>query len=84
MTKKESISKQAADLRKRSEEKVAKSINSIGEMSDEDVKMLIHDMRVYQTELEMQNEALHKSQKELSALVNSINDEVWFADSQKK
>ncbi|MEN6320096.1 MAG: PAS domain S-box protein [Syntrophaceae bacterium] len=84
MTKKESMSKQAADLRKRSEEKVAKSMNSIGEMSDEDVKMLIHDMRVYQTELEMQNEALQKSHMELSALVNSISDEVWFAGTQKK
>jgi PAS domain S-box-containing protein len=84
MTKKESKSQKAADLRKRTEKKVAKSMDSIGEMSTEEVKKLIHNLRVYQIERERQNKALRKSQMVLSTLVNSIRDEVWFADTQKK
>ena len=39
-------------------------MDGIGEMSAVEIQKLIHELHVYQIELEMQNEALQKSQTE--------------------
>ncbi|HVO66239.1 MAG TPA: GAF domain-containing protein [Syntrophales bacterium] len=65
MAKKEPRSKQTGDLRKRAEKKVRKSMDSIGKMSTDEIKKLIHELQVHQIELEMQNDALRESQLEI-------------------
>jgi len=72
MKKGTSKTKQADDLRKRAEKKIPKSIRNDRDMSDVEIKKLIHELRVHQIELEMQNEALRKSQMETAESHRSI------------
>ncbi len=49
-------------LRQRAEELLRKTRTKVATMSTEDIKTLVHELQVYQMELESQNEALHEAQ----------------------
>jgi len=54
-----------SELRQRAEAALAEkagSASDVGHLSPEDVHELIHDLRVHQIELEMQNEELRQAQ----------------------
>ena len=67
MTEKEPRSDdQAADLRRRAEEKVgANQAKAQETLSPEETRRTLHELRVHQIELEMQNEELRRTQVEL-------------------
>jgi PAS domain S-box-containing protein len=68
MTSPESPSKRAAELRKRAETKArADKAKSRETLSPEVARRALHDLRVHQIELEMQNEELRRAQEELEA-----------------
>jgi PAS domain S-box-containing protein len=57
---------QAAELRRRAEE-IVRSSKSLETLSPEETRKMLHELRVHQIELEMQNEALRRSQAKLDA-----------------
>ena len=57
----------AAGLRKRAEEKAARSPEADGNLPPEAARLALHELRVHQIELEMQNEELCRAQAELGA-----------------
>ena len=67
MAKKETSSDQAAKLRKQAEKIVREKAfpEKIDKMSPAEVKHALHELRVHQIELEMQNEELRRAQVEL-------------------
>ncbi len=67
MTKK-NLQREEADkkLRRRAEELLSKEYAGQPESSDVDTQKLIHELRVYQVELEMQNDELRQAQAELA------------------
>jgi PAS domain-containing protein len=68
MTQKKPPSKQAADLRKRAEAKARTVKAKAGEtLSPDAAGQVLHELRVHQIELEMQNEELRRAQEELEA-----------------
>ncbi len=71
MTEKETCSGKAADLRRRAEEiareKAAQSPEDLEVLSPEETRQTLHDLRVHQIELMMQNEELRRAQAELDA-----------------
>jgi PAS domain S-box-containing protein len=68
MTQKISPSKQAADLYKRAQAKArAGKVKTKEPLSPEAATRVLHDLRVHQIELEMQNEELRRAQEELEA-----------------
>lgn len=71
MKNKDDRTEQTAILRRQAEEiareKAFKSPRNPEEMSLEETRQILHDLRVHQIELEMQNEELRRSQQELDA-----------------
>ncbi len=55
----------AAELRKRAEAKITSELSGIAFFSPDDAKRIIHELRVHQIELELQNEELRLTQLEL-------------------
>ena len=68
MTEKENRSDQAADLRRRAEEKAkADEDKALDTLPPVEARQVLHELRVHQIELEMQNEELRRAQAELEA-----------------
>jgi PAS domain S-box-containing protein len=67
------------DLRRRAEERVAAEGISPEELSPDQAARLIHDLRVYQIELEMQNDELRRSQAEIEESRSKYADLYDFA-----
>ena len=66
----------AQTLRKRAEAKVATGNKPFTDMSASEMSMLIHELRIHQVELEMQNEELRKSQAETERSRKAYQD-LW-------
>ncbi|MFA6291080.1 MAG: PAS domain S-box protein [Victivallales bacterium] len=65
MTGKKGIPGEVSELRKRAEMKARQSPENLNAMTPEETQCLIHELRVHQIELEMQNEELRRVQTEL-------------------
>ena len=78
MAKEKEIASEVSSLRKRAEEIDRKKTSRIPEnmknLSPKEMKQLLHELRVHQIELEMQNEAMRTSQAELEATRMSYFD----------
>jgi two-component system cell cycle sensor histidine kinase/response regulator CckA len=68
-----------AALRQRAEEVLQRQPEKLREMPPEDIQHLIHELQVHQIELEMQNEELHRTQRELEASRDRYSDLYDFA-----
>lgn len=66
-------------LRERAEEMLKAPHADIDEMSMEDVRGLLHELRVHQIELEIQNENLRESQVDLAQSRDRYSDLYEFA-----
>lgn len=71
-------SNRAHDLRTRAEKKVSK-LSSLEKLPVEEARRLVHELRVHQIELEMQNEALREAQAELLETSSRYTDLYDFA-----
>ena len=67
------------NIRKRAEEILKKRKLKDGLFIDKDIEEIIHELQVYQVELEMQNDELIKTQRELGASRNKYADLYDFA-----
>jgi PAS domain S-box-containing protein len=67
------------DLRQRAEKLVRLTRHEIATMPIEDVQKLVHELQVYQIELDMQNEHLRKTQRELEESRDQYSDLYDFA-----
>ncbi len=62
----ESRPKPSSDLRCKAEERLRDQAQDAGDLSGDDVRELLHEFRVHQVELEMQNEQLREAQRQLA------------------
>lgn len=67
------------NLRKRAEERLGFAKDDISEMTENDVRKALHELRTHQIELEMQNEELRKTQIELEQSRKNFSDLYDFA-----
>ncbi len=67
MSQNETSSNQANNLRRQAEEKAAKMTENLEALSPVETRQIIHELRVHQIELEMQNEELKRFQTESDA-----------------
>ena len=74
MTSKASQPENADDLRRQAEEKAAQSPENLESLSPEETQQTLHELRVHQIELEMQNEELRRAQRELEAARTRYSD----------
>ena len=79
MGKKAEISDEMKELRRKAELGLRHEKLSIDSLSDEDVLKTVHELRVHQVELEMQNEELRNAQLELEDSRNNYSDLFDFA-----
>jgi len=79
VTKKISKTKHVDDLRRRAEKRITESTDSIGTMSAPEIQKLVHELHVHQIELEMQKEALQRSQAEAADERRKYTDLYDFA-----
>ncbi len=68
-----------AMLRDRAEAVMRKSRAEIESLSSEEIKVLVHELRVHQIELELQNEELRRAQEELAHSRDRLSDLYDFA-----
>ena len=61
------MSDEISDLRLRAEEMLRKQLEALDKIPPADVQRLVHELRVHQIELEMQNDELRRTQQELEA-----------------
>ncbi|NOG83073.1 MAG: PAS domain S-box protein [Planctomycetes bacterium] len=65
MKKRTSQQEQESELRKRAETRLKSQVQVSEEMSNSDIKKLIHELEVHQVELQMQNDKLRETQMKL-------------------
>ncbi len=82
MTREKDTKDNIADLRKRAEKTLSPQLSDtegIFSLSPEELQRLVHELRVHQIELEMQNEDLRQSQMQLEELKDKYLDLYDFA-----
>jgi len=79
MAEKNTSSKVSRDLRKRAEQAMHDETLPLHDMSEEEVAGLLHELRVHQVEMEMQNETLRQAQVELEQSRTKYTDLFDFA-----
>ena len=84
MKKETKTSSQAAELRRRAEERLREKQRSqrskVGDQSTaEETQRLVHELQVHQIELEMQNEELQQTRAEVEAILGQYTDLYDFA-----
>ena len=67
MTENKTTSSETAELRRRAEEQALASAATEENLTPDEVRRVLHELRVHQIELEMQNEELRRTQTELEA-----------------
>ena len=67
MTSKLTRTEDAAELRQQAEEMARKEVAPLGALSPKEIRQTLHELRVHQIELEMQNEELRRAHGELDA-----------------
>jgi hypothetical protein len=67
VTSKFTRTEDAAELRQQAEEMARKEVAPLDALSPEEIRQTLHELRVHQIELEMQNEELRRAHGELDA-----------------